>query len=96
MLSADGERLREVCDRYGIARLEVFGSAARGEAGPTSDIDVLYTLAAGRRLGWEIEDLADELAMVLGAPVDLVSRNGLNEVIREQVLREARPLYDAA
>ena len=92
----DLERLREVCQRYGIARLEVFGSAARGTAHPGSDIDLLYTLAPGARLGWAIEDLAVELEDILGRPVDLVSRRALNARIRDQVLKEAQPFYAAA
>lgn len=92
----DLERLREVCQRYGIARLEVFGSAARGTGHSGSDIDLLYTLAPGARLGWAIEDLAVELEHILGRPVDLVSRRALNARIRDQVLKEARPFYAAA
>lgn len=65
-LAVDQERLREVCERYGIARLDVFGSVARGTATEDSDVDLLYTLAPGIRLGWAIEDLAAELAGVLG------------------------------
>ncbi|MFZ1410279.1 MAG: nucleotidyltransferase domain-containing protein [Micropruina sp.] len=95
-MTMDVERLREVCQRYGIIRLEVFGSSARGTAGPGSDIDLLYTLAPGVRLGWEIEDLASELEAVLGRPVDLVSRRALNARILEQVLQEAQPFYAAA
>lgn len=90
------ERLREVCQRYGIARLEVFGSSARGTAHSDSDIDLLYTLAPGVRLGWAIEDLSVELEEILGRPVDLVSRRALNPRIRDQVLQEAQPFYDAA
>ena len=92
----DLERLREVCQRYGVVRLEVFGSSARGTAGPGSDIDLLYTLAPGARLGWEIEDLASDLEAVLGRPVDLVSRRALNARIRDEVLQEAQPFYAAA
>ena len=55
----DQERLRELCERYGIASLEVFGSVARGDAGPDSDIDLLFSLKPGVRLGWEIEDLTE-------------------------------------
>ena len=61
-----------------------------------SDIDLLYTLAPGARLGWAIEDLAVELEHILGRPVDLVSRRALNARIRDQVLKEARPFYAAA
>lgn len=94
-LAVDVQQLAEVCRRYGIARLDVFGSVSRGAAGPDSDIDLLYELAPGSRLGWDIEALADELAHVLGRPVDLVSRNSLHERLRDGVLAEARLLYAA-
>jgi predicted nucleotidyltransferase len=58
----DEARLAAICNRYGIAELKIFGSQARGTAQPGSDIDILYTLRPGHRLGWEIEQLADELA----------------------------------
>ena len=94
-IEVDLRRLAEICDRYGIAELEVFGSSARGTAGPASDVDILYTVRAGRRLGWEIEDLADELSALLGRPVDLVSRRALHPLLRPAVLAEARTLYAA-
>lgn len=94
-VSIDEARLRAVCDRYGVGQLMIFGSAARGTATPTSDVDVLYELRPGRRLGWEIEDLADELSELFGRRVDLVSRAALHERLRAAVLAEARPLYAA-
>ena len=94
-VEVDERRLAELCDRYGIAELKVFGSSARGEAGPASDIDILYTVSTGRRLGWEIEDLADELSGLLGRPVDLVSRRALHPLLRRTVLADARTLYAA-
>ncbi len=94
-LSVDEEQLRTVCRRYGIARLEVFGSIGRGEGGEESDVDLLYELEPDARLGWHIEDLADELASVFGRPVHLVSRNALHDRLRERVLSEARLLYAA-
>jgi len=93
--SVDETRLAAICERYGIAELMVFGSAARDAGQLPGDIDVLYTLRSGRRLGWEIEELADELAGLFGRPVDLVSRRALHASLREQVLSEARPLYAA-
>lgn len=94
-IDIDQRRLDEICREYGISRLDVFGSISRGEAGDDSDIDVLYELLPGRRLGWEIETLCDRLAELLGRPVDLVSRNGLHERLRASVLAEAQPLYAA-
>lgn len=92
-LAVDRGRLREVCDRYGVSRLDVFGSVDRGNPASESDVDVLYELMPGARLGWEIEDFALELADLLGRPVDLLSRNALHERLREEVLGEARLLY---
>lgn len=88
----DEGRLAAVCSRYGIARLMVFGSVARGTAEPSSDVDILYDLLPGRRLGWEIEDLTDEL---FGRRVDLLSRTALHQRLRATVLAEAQPLYAA-
>ena len=93
--TVDPNQLREVCERYGVVRLDVFGSVSRGDARPDSDVDLHYSLAPDARLGWGIEDLADELAAVLGRPVDLVSRRGLNQRLRDQVLTEAQPIYAA-
>ncbi len=94
-VEVDDTRLAAVCEKYGIAELLVFGSVARGNARPDSDLDVLYTLRPGRRLGWDIEQLADDLAELFGRPVDLVSRRGLHPLLRQEVLAEARPLYAA-
>ena len=91
----DEERLAAVCARYGVGRLLVFGSVARGTASPDSDVDVLYELLPGRVLGWEIEQFADELSEVLGRSVDLVSLSALHRRLREHVLAEARPLFAA-
>ena len=95
-MAVDVERLREVCERYGVVRLEVFGSVARGTVAAGSDVDLLYTLGADAHLGWAIEDLSAELSALLGKPVDLVSRNALNARIRDEVLAEAQPFYAAA
>jgi uncharacterized protein len=91
----DGERLANICDRYGIAKLEVFGSQARGTARPDSDIDVLYTLRPGSKLGWEIEQLADELSDLFGRKVDLISLRSLHPLLQPSVLAEARLVYAA-
>jgi predicted nucleotidyltransferase len=95
-MAVDVERLREVCERYGVMRLEVFGSVARGTVTTGSDVDLLYTLAPDAHLGWAIEDLSAELSALLGKPVDLVSRDALNSRIRDEVLAEAQPFYAAA
>ncbi len=92
---ADHERLADVCRRFGVSRLDVFGSVSRGDDRDESDVDLLYELAPDAELGWEIEDLAAELERLLGRPVDLVSKRALHPALRDAVLGEARPLYAA-
>jgi uncharacterized protein len=91
----DPTRLRELCEQYGLAELAVFGSQARNEEGPDSDVDLLYVLAPGHRLGFGINQLEDELAALLGRKVDLVSKRALHPLLRSQVVAEARTLYAA-
>ena len=54
-----------------LRELAIFGSYARGEATPVSDVDILVALE--RPLGWEIVDLRDYLEALLGLPVDLLT-----------------------
>lgn len=91
----DGARLSELCRRYGVAELAMFGSVARGEATPASDVDLLYVLEPGARLGFAINSLEDELSELFDRPVDLVAKRALHRLIRDDVLAEARTLYAA-
>jgi predicted nucleotidyltransferase len=93
--TVDAERLAEVCRRYGVAELAVFGSVARGEATGTSDVDLLYILKPGSTLGFAINDLEDELARLFERPVDLISKRALHRLLRDEVLSDARTLYAA-
>lgn len=94
-LAVDRARLAEICSRYGIAELYVFGSTVRGEDTPASDVDLLYVLAPSTRLGFALTDLEDELGDLFGRPVDLVSKRSLHPAIRDDVLAEARRLHPA-
>ncbi len=81
--------------KYGLRELAVFGSVARGEAGPESDIDFLYVPGPETPLDWSLFQVADELERLLGRRVDLVPKEHLHWVIRDRVLAEARPVYAA-
>ncbi|SNR74673.1 hypothetical protein SAMN06265360_11748 [Haloechinothrix alba] len=91
----DHDKLQEICARYGIASLEVFGSVAREQETSTSDLDVLYELKPGVQLGWEIEDLNQELTELFGREVELVAKRALHPLLRDTVLGESRLLYAA-
>lgn len=86
-------QLRERADDLrasGIASLSVFGSVARGEAHPGSDIDLLADLDPAARLSLVgLSSLRAELSELLGAPADLVERGALRPGVREAAEREA-------
>lgn len=88
-------QLAELCRKYGIAELDVFGSVARGSAGPDSDVDLLYVRVPGNDLGMDYFAFQDDLEDLFGCPVDLVPKDGLHRVIRDQVLEDAQVLYAA-
>jgi uncharacterized protein len=90
-----GPRLAELCRKYGIAELAVFGSVARGDAGPDSDVDILYVRVPGNDLGMAYFDMQEDLERLFGHHVDLVAKDGLHRVIRDQVLADAQVLYAA-
>jgi predicted nucleotidyltransferase len=94
-LEVDSAALAGICEQYGISRLDVFGSVSRGEADGSSDVDVLYDLAPGRHLTWDIELLVDDLSELFGRHVDLVSRRSLRPLIRASVEADAKALYAA-
>jgi len=88
-------RIADLCRRYRIAELSVFGSMARGDAGEDSDVDLLYVLEPGASLGFSINRLEDELSSLFGRPVDLVAKRALHKLLRRRVLSEARTLHAA-
>jgi predicted nucleotidyltransferase len=81
----------QVAAQHGARNVRVFGSMARGEARPDSDIDVLVELEAGRSL-LDLGGLLMDLQDLLGREVDVVTEPGLRDRIRERVLKEAVPL----
>jgi predicted nucleotidyltransferase len=90
------DQIAELCRRYGIAELSVFGSVARGDDRPDSDVDLLYMSASdSTSSSWELWELRDELTLLLGRKIDLVPKDNLHWVIRDRVLNEAMPVYAA-
>ena len=90
------EQLAELCERFAVERLEVFGSSVRGDFRADSDIDLLVTFRPGKRVGLlHLVGLQLELQALPGVKVDLVPRSGLKPGIRDAVLEEARELFAA-
>jgi uncharacterized protein len=89
-------QIREICRKYGVIELSLFGSAVRDDFGLDSDVDFLYVLSPDSDIGWEIVGLHDELAAAVGRQVDLVPKDFLHWVVRDRVLAEAEVIYPDA
>lgn len=80
-----------LASRHGAKNVRIFGSAARGEAGPESDVDFLVKMEDGRSL-LDLSALVADLQDILGRKVDVVSEDGLYWLLRRKILKEAKPL----
>ena len=80
-----------IAAQHGARNVRVFGSVARGEARPDSDVDILVDMEPGRSL-FDLGGLHHDLQTLLGVDVDVVTEKGLRPRIRAQVMREAIPL----
>ncbi len=84
-------RLLDAARARGVRKVRVFGSLARGEAGPASDVDLLVELAPGRTL-LDLVGFRREAEDILGQSVDVATADMLKERIRAEVLAEALTL----
>ena len=75
--------------KYGARRIRVFGSVARGEEQPDSDVDFLVDFPRGYDLFRQRLPLTEQLRELLGRPIELIPEHELNRYIRERVLNEA-------
>ncbi len=85
------EEILRIAAAHGARRVRLFGSAARGQATDTSDIDLLVDLEPGRSLLDHAAMIVD-LERLLGRRVDVVTERGLRPRVRDAILRQAVPL----
>lgn len=88
ILKAYREEILQIAAKYGAYNVRVFGSVARGEAKPDSDVDFLVELEPQRTLLDQIA-LMQSLEELLGRKVDMAEPETLHELIRDKVLQEA-------
>ena len=91
LLKEKRQAVMELAVKHGARNVRIFGSAARGESGAESDIDLLVKMEEGRSL-LDLSALTLDLQDLLGLKVDVVSEDGLYWLLRRRILREARPL----
>jgi predicted nucleotidyltransferase len=91
----DARQIAAFCRERGIRKLSLFGSVLREDFDPaTSDVDVMVEFLPGVRPGLKFFGYGEELAAILGHKVDFHTPDWLSKYFREQVLREALPLYE--
>ena len=95
------EKITNFCKRWKITEFALFGSVLREDFSPESDLDVLVTFAPDAR--WSLLDhveMQDELKIIFGRKVDLISKRGIersrNYIRRKEIIESAEVIYAAA
>jgi len=98
-IAIDAGQLADLCRRYHVAKLELFGSRAKGTARPDSDVDLLVTFEEGKTPGLAFVSLAEDLEALFGRHVDLLTRECVesdqNPVRKRSILSRTEDLYAA-
>ena len=84
-LALKSDRVSEICRRFDVVRLSLFGSYSRGEARASSDVDLLVEFEAPRSL-LHLISLQNELSKALGLRVDLLTRDSISPYLRDRIL----------
>ena len=91
----DEHALQELCRQNNVRKLSVFGSFARGEDRPDSDVDMLVEFSAPKSL-FDLVALETQLSELLGRKVDLLTEQSVSPYIRNSIRRDLRVLFDAS
>ena len=91
VVSGKREEIHRIAAKHGVRQIRVFGSVARGEAGPQSDVDFLIE-AGPQHSPFFPGGLVMDLEALLGRRVDVVEADGLYPPLKASVLQEAVPV----
>ena len=90
------DRVADLCRRYKVRQLALFGSALRDDFGPESDVDFLVEFDPTAQIGFlTLAKLQRELSALIHRRVELVPKHGLKDRIRQAVLASAKVVYAA-
>ncbi|MEA2594317.1 MAG: uncharacterized protein QOF01_786 [Thermomicrobiales bacterium] len=91
------EQIADICRRYRVSELSIFGSVLRENFRPDSVVDLLVEFEPDARIGFiELGRLEQELEDLLGRKIDLRTKRSLRPELRDEILRSAPVLYEAA
>ena len=86
-------RVDDICEKYGISYLGLFGSMARGEAKEDSDVDLLVRFDDNTKIGlFELDQVQRDLEMRFGRRVDLVTK--MNKYIQPEAMKDLKTIYE--
>lgn len=91
LLQAKRQDILRLAASHGARNVRVFGSVARGDERPDSDVDFLVEMAGGRSL-LDLAALWLDLQDLLGRPVDVITEGGISPYLRDRIYAEAMPL----
>lgn len=86
------KKIISILVKYGIKKILIFGSYARNEATPISDLDLIVEFPEGTSLIDHI-GIEFELSEALNMKIDLLSQNGISPYIKDQIMKEAVVIY---
>ena len=87
------EIIKPTLDKYGVRYAGLFGSQARGDARPDSDVDILVSPGDKAFSVWDIVGLKDELSLRLKKQVDLVLEKAIISYFRDYIYRDLKIIY---
>lgn len=90
----DTNALIDICRDNDVARLEVFGSTARGEANENSDVDLLVEFSKRKSL-LALVSVERKMSAALGRKVDLLTEAAISPYLRDEINRDRRVIYEA-
>jgi len=96
MTAQQESKLKDFCRGSGIRKLQVFGSVARGDDKPDSDIDLLVEFEPESEVTLlDLVRMERELSAIMGRKADLLTLDSISPYIREEALSETKTLYEA-
>lgn len=89
-------KITELCKKHRVRELSLFGSHSRGDNGPDSDFDLLVDFLPNAGIGLiEYSRMQIDLSEILQTKVDLVTKRGLKKHVRDNVIADAKLIYEA-